>query len=141
MVSSTPLDRLRNSRWRGSRRSRGINSRQHGSSHIRALLLKRGRESKRNGRSRVACQTDLAYVFVETAAGKARAGALSFPLELTKTVGKRPLVERLSQAMNGRFPGFAPNSYVSPQNRSKFGPIYQLLYDKKDQSSLPSSNV
>jgi len=49
----------------------------------------------------------------------------NLPLEFTKMVRKRPLVERFSQAMNGRFPGFAPNSYVSLQNRSKFGPIYQ----------------
>jgi hypothetical protein len=46
------------------------------------------------------CQTDLAHFCVETGMGKARAGALSFPLEFTKTVGKRPLVERISQAIN-----------------------------------------
>jgi hypothetical protein len=49
-----------------------------------------------------------------------------FPLEGTQTVGKPPNVPRLSQAMKGRFPGCAPNSSVSPQNRSKFGPMYHL---------------
>jgi hypothetical protein len=36
--------------------------------------------------------------------------------------------------MSGRFPGFAPNSYVSPQNRSRFGPIYHqvlIVFDKE----------
>src|SRR5947209_17974785 len=38
-----------------------------------------------------------------------------------------PEKERFAQAMNGRFLCFAPISYVSPENRSKFGPIYQSL--------------
>jgi hypothetical protein len=50
-----------------------------------------------------------------------------WPLEFTQTVHNNSLLERLSQALNGRFPGFAPNSSVSHQNRSKFGPIYQSI--------------
>src|SRR2546425_8063045 len=42
MLSSTTIDRLRNSLWSGSRRSIVVNSRHHGSSHIRFFLLKRG---------------------------------------------------------------------------------------------------
>ena len=34
--------------------------------------------------------------------------------EFTKTVRNNPLLERLSQATNARFPTFAPNSYHSP---------------------------
>jgi hypothetical protein len=33
--------------------------------------------------------------------------------------------ERISQALSSRFLPFAPISYISPQNRSKFDPIYQ----------------
>ena len=69
--------------------------------------------------------SDLAHFFVETGAGKARAGALSFPLEFTQTVRTRPLVERLSQALSGRFLCFAPISYMAPQNLSKSDPNYQ----------------
>jgi len=39
-----------------------------------------------------------------------------------------PDVERYPQALSGRIPGLAPISYVSPQHRSKFGPIYHHLY-------------
>ena len=38
------------------------------------------------------------------------------------------LLERFSQAINGRFPCFALISYVSPQNLSKFDPIYHFLF-------------
>ncbi len=35
--------------------------------------------------------------------------------------------ERISQALSSQFLHFAPISYISPQNRSKFDPIYQLI--------------
>jgi hypothetical protein len=44
--------------------------------------------------------------------------------EFTKTVCKRPLVERLSRVMGARFPCFAPISYVSPQKSSNIHAIY-----------------
>ena len=47
--------------------------------------------------------------------------------EFTKTVCKRPLVERLSRVMGARFPCFAPISYVSPQKSSNIHAIYYLL--------------
>ena len=39
--------------------------------------------------------------------------------------------ERFAQAMNGQFLCFAPISYVSPQNRSKFDPIYQDVHHER----------
>jgi hypothetical protein len=41
MVSSSTIDRLRNSLWSGSRRSILVNSQQHSSSHIRFFELQR----------------------------------------------------------------------------------------------------
>jgi hypothetical protein len=38
--------------------------------------------------------------------------------------------ERVSQALSGRFLQFAPVSYISPQNQSKFDPIYQMFLKK-----------
>src|SRR2546429_7826634 len=48
-------------------------------------------------------------------------------LEFTNSGRSNLLLERLSQAMHGRFLCFAPISYVSFQNRSKFDPIYHEL--------------
>ncbi len=56
MLSSTTIGYLRNRLWSGSRHSTCVNSRQHASSHIRFFLLKRGRKSKRNGRSRASVE-------------------------------------------------------------------------------------
>src|SRR5512135_3379538 len=56
--------------------------------------------------------------------GESSKCALSFPLEFTKTMQDNPLLERLSQAMNGRFLGFAPIFSGSPQNSCRFHLIY-----------------
>ncbi len=64
---------------------------------------------------------------METDADKARAGALSFSLEFTETVRTRPLVERLFQALKGRFLCFALISYISPQNSANIHAIYHML--------------
>jgi hypothetical protein len=68
--------------------------------------------------------TDLAHLFFLTGGGSTARCTLGFPPALTQTMCKRRLVERLSQTRKDRFLGFAPNSWVSPQNRSQFGPIY-----------------
>jgi hypothetical protein len=46
------------------------------------------------------------------------------PLELTTTARKRPLLERLLQALNGRSSRFALMFPRSPQNSCRFGLIY-----------------
>jgi hypothetical protein len=38
--------------------------------------------------------------------------------------------------MSGRLRGFAPISSVSPQNRSKFDPIYHKRYELQDGSDV-----
>src|SRR2546429_3571654 len=43
----------------------------------------------------------------------------------TTFLADTPDGERFPQAMNSRFPGFAPISYMVPQNRSKFQLNYQ----------------
>ena len=45
--------------------------------------------------------------------------------QLTGCRRKKSDGEWFSQALNGRFLQFAPNSHVSPQNRFTFHPIYQ----------------
>jgi hypothetical protein len=47
--------------------------------------------------------------------------------EFTKTVHNNRLLERLPQALLGRFLTFAPISYMAPQNLSKSDPNYQFL--------------
>ena len=46
-------------------------------------------------------------------------------LEFTKMVRKRRLMERLSQALNGRFPGFALNSQKSSNLHAKGSNIWE----------------
>jgi hypothetical protein len=90
------------------------------------LCAEKRQKEQTNWQIQRLCQTDLAHFFVETGAGKARNALWRFSLELTETARKRPLVERLSQALNGRFPCFAPKSHLSPQKSSNIRAIYYL---------------
>jgi hypothetical protein len=47
--------------------------------------------------------------------------------EFTKTTRNNPLLERLSQTINARFPTFAPNSHISAQKSSNIRAIYHQL--------------
>ncbi len=88
------------------------------------LCAEKRQKEQTKGQIQRLCQTDLAHCFVETGADKARNALWRFSLEFTETVRNNPLLERLSQALDGRFLCFAPISYMAPQNLSKSDPNY-----------------
>jgi hypothetical protein len=47
-----------------------------------------------------------------------------------------PLQERIPQAINRRFLSLTPISYVSPQNWSKFDPIYHMSEKKAQMEAV-----
>ena len=56
--------------------------------------------------------------------------------ECTKTVRNNPLLERLSQTTNARFPTFAPNSHISAQKSSNIRAIYQMRQQRKQINQI-----
>jgi hypothetical protein len=65
-------------------------------------------------------------------------------VEFTEMVHNKPLQKRLSQAVYGRFPCFAPKSHISPQKSSNIHAIYhnaQKAGGKLGQSSNKSAPI
>lgn len=88
-VSSTAIDHLRNHLWRDSRYARVVNSRQDSEFLVRSFVFRRGKKSKRTGRSR-ALREPPARLLVWTGTGKARNALIHVPLLLTKTMHHHP---------------------------------------------------
>jgi hypothetical protein len=94
-------------------------------SHVRFFELKRGRTSPNELADREHHAKRRAHFFLWTRDGFERDALCAAP-EFTQTRHNNPLLERLSQAMKGRFPGLAPISYMAPQNPSKSDPNYHV---------------
>ncbi len=94
---------------------------------------KRRDASKRTSRSSVFVKPIAPIVSWRRVRIKLEMCVFRFSLEFTQTVRTRRLVARLSQALSGRFLGFAPISYMAPQNRSKSDPNYQKMAETLDQ--------
>jgi hypothetical protein len=84
MLSSTTIDRLRNSLWSGSRHSTFVNSWQNGSSHIRFFSAKRGEMRATKLADREPLPEPLARFFVWTSDGFVRDALPAFLPNLQK---------------------------------------------------------
>src|SRR5438876_8102396 len=91
---------------------------------------KRGSESKRNGRSRVFVKPISPIFSWRRVRVKLERRSGAYRSNLQKRCANVRLWSGFLRRLPGRFLGFAPISSVSPQNRSKFGPIYQAARER-----------